>query len=115
MPIVSTSIEIAASPEYVREKVLAICPEDDRRLTLVQFLDFPSLPKYHKNFFTSIEPASPDKDMSPGKKMIAVIPFGKIEPTITVRLSQTPSIMVASPKHTFSSPYLVRPLSSFPI
>ncbi|KAL4778740.1 hypothetical protein BJX76DRAFT_365993 [Aspergillus varians] len=66
MAIISTSVEIAASPATVRQK----------------FLDFPSLPTYTPTgFIRSITPAdttiSP-ADLKPGDKLSCVVGYGKM-------------------------------------
>ncbi|KAF1842608.1 uncharacterized protein K460DRAFT_359187 [Cucurbitaria berberidis CBS 394.84] len=53
---IAATIDIAAPPEVVRAK----------------FLDFESLPKYHKDFFGSITPLAPSKSLAPGNKVHVV-------------------------------------------
>ncbi|KAI4634843.1 hypothetical protein J4E83_002165 [Alternaria metachromatica] len=55
---VTASIEIASSPEDVRAK----------------FLDFASLPKYHRGFFASLTPLGP---VEPGNKIRVVFSSGQ--------------------------------------
>ncbi|EPS35502.1 hypothetical protein H072_11072 [Dactylellina haptotyla CBS 200.50] len=67
MQLLTTSIEIAAAPNVVREK----------------FLDFSQLPNYHKNgFFKSIGPAVKGEPYEPGLKMRNELKVMVIEPTL---------------------------------
>ncbi|KAF2117208.1 hypothetical protein BDV96DRAFT_598134 [Lophiotrema nucula] len=67
MGLLTTSIEIAASPETVRQK----------------FLDFASIPQYHPNgFFKSISPQDPSKPLTPGDKLHNVLEDMTIDPTL---------------------------------
>ncbi|KAL3480446.1 hypothetical protein BJX99DRAFT_254437 [Aspergillus californicus] len=66
MQLITTSIEIAASPAVVREK----------------FLDFPSMPKYTPTgFMRSVAPADPSKSpasLQAGDKINCVSSYGKM-------------------------------------
>ncbi|CAG8952314.1 hypothetical protein HYFRA_00001059 [Hymenoscyphus fraxineus] len=71
MAPITSSIEINASPEVVREK----------------FLDFKSIPSYHKTFITSLTPLPQGKngiDLKPGDKMSNSLGGTNVTPTIEV-------------------------------
>ncbi|KAI1525199.1 hypothetical protein A1F97_10309 [Pyrenophora tritici-repentis] len=76
MPI-SASIEIAASPKVVRAK----------------FLDFSSLPTYHKGFFGSITALNDNLD--PGSKLRVV--FQAAGQTIRLRNNQFNPVTLLDP------------------
>ncbi|PVH99097.1 hypothetical protein DM02DRAFT_615289 [Periconia macrospinosa] len=78
MQLISTTIEIAAPPEAVREK----------------FLDFPSWPKFQRQggWFISIAPSNSNnapKDLEPNDTLDVTIQIGSLNPTI---LENTPTV-----------------------
>jgi hypothetical protein len=91
------SIEISASPEDVRKKVIyeVFCPFNTillfRKHSLrsisnsIQFLDFSSLQKYHPNgFFKSISTDPPNQPLEPGVKMCNVLELMTVHASIAV-------------------------------
>ncbi|CAG5145233.1 uncharacterized protein ALTATR162_LOCUS1677 [Alternaria atra] len=85
---VTASIDIASPPESVRAK----------------FLDFASLPKYHKGFFTSISPLGP---VESGNKIRVVFASGQ---TIDASIEHNTPISFA---WTGSLPYVFTGTHSF--
>ena len=93
---VTRSIEIAATPAEVREKVIYLSftlnlplphhtNSRPRLLNNFKFLQFDQIPKYHPDgFFKSIKPAIPNEPLEVGSKMHVVIELSTMEPTILV-------------------------------
>lgn len=99
MPIVSTTIEIAASPAKVREVVspltqpLRLRPKDNEARLLrhlpgvleLQFLDFESYPEWSKSFFQSISVISQKTgEIGQGDQLKVVLPGATFKPVILV-------------------------------
>jgi hypothetical protein len=78
---ISSSIYIDCPPSVVREKVSIIhSPPHTPFSNTPQFLDFPALPTYHKNFFVSITPLGP---LTPSQKLsVQFASMGTMQPTI---------------------------------
>ncbi|PSN59992.1 hypothetical protein BS50DRAFT_579511 [Corynespora cassiicola Philippines] len=92
MYILGDTVEIAASPEKVREK----------------FLDFSQIPNYHKDgFFKAISPAVPDKPLEPGDVMHNTVDGMTFKPVV---LENSPAALrwVGSIPGLFSGEHIFR-------
>lgn len=100
--VITTSIEIAASPAETKKKVCDVMPSSKIRLCYClqyklsfssiaelthtyKFLQFDQIPKYHPNgFIKSLSPATPNAPLDVGNKMHVVVELGDFEAPILV-------------------------------
>lgn len=95
MPLISTQIEIAASPEKVRNTVSAKPPSPLFRQDtqyVGQFLEFSTYPEWSHGFIQSIENLSkPGITPGEGDKLKVVLPGMTFEPSVLVGPSKASS------------------------